>query len=85
MLAAVFSSGQGKIGNCSCAAFLPVTARCGDVQRGKVSMIPKITHRKSTVPVSHRSRRLVADGRKRCRGGWGGQPMAPEPQPGVCA
>ncbi|MCA3503327.1 MAG: hypothetical protein IOD05_08780 [Rhodobacter sp.] len=54
-------------------------------QRGKVSMIPKITHRKSVAHLSRRSRRLVADGRKRHRGGWGGQPMAPEPQPGVCA
>jgi pimeloyl-ACP methyl ester carboxylesterase len=42
-------------------------------------------YRKSVAPVSRRSRRLVADGRKRCGGGWGGQPMAPEPQPGVCA
>jgi len=51
---------------------------------GKVSMIPKITHRKTARFVRHRSRRLVADGRKRCGGGWG-QPMAPEPQREVCA
>jgi hypothetical protein len=41
-------------------------------------------YRKSVAPVSRRSRRFVAGGRKRCGGGWG-QPMAPEPQLGVCA